>query len=107
MEHLLKQNCTVVLDEFQRIATRVEDQVWLPEEFQRILDTLRHERADALDPGWRPRLIVMGSEQQKLTEIFEDLSSDALHSSAGKAAGRIVKAAGYTGESPPKMSEVR
>ena len=74
VEHLLKKNCTVVLDEFQRIATHVEDRVWLPEEFQRILDTLRHERADALDSGWRLRLIVMGSEQQKLMEMFEDPS---------------------------------
>ena len=54
--------------------SNVEDRVWLPEEFQRILDTLRHERADALDSGWRLRLIVMGSEQQKLMEMFEDPS---------------------------------
>ncbi len=66
VRHLLSRGCTVVLDEFQRIA---EDGNWLPSMFQNVIDRVRSENYAS---GQLPRLIVMGSEQQKLMDMFLD-----------------------------------
>ena len=69
VEHLLKKNCTVVLDEFQRIARPAEGRApRLPALFQGMLDRVREEPKD---DGPAPRLIAMGSEQQQLMDMFE------------------------------------
>ena len=72
VQHLLKRNCTVVLDEFQRIARPgpAGEEPRLPSLFQEVLDEVRQWSRD--HPGVAPRLIVMGSEQQKLMELFQD-----------------------------------
>ncbi|MCY4152342.1 MAG: AAA family ATPase [Aestuariivita sp.] len=65
-EHLLRRGCVVVLDEFQRIRSTngaVES------EFQFLIDRLRREARKKINP--RSRLIVLGSEQQRLVEMFK------------------------------------
>ncbi len=66
VRHLLDRGCTVVLDEFQRIG---DGDNWLPGLFQNVIDGIRSESHTS---GRSPRLIVMGSEQQKLMEMFQD-----------------------------------
>lgn len=63
VRHLLDKGCPVVLDEFQRIGTRG----MLPGLFQETVDAARRNRDPAAPPR---RLIVMGSEQQKLMDMF-------------------------------------
>ncbi len=72
--HLLERGCTVVLDEFQRIDFNGTFQGHLPSLFQKVLDDLRHSWDDSRKggPDWRPRLVVMGSRQQKLMDMFHD-----------------------------------
>jgi len=67
--HLLWRGCTVVIDEFQRIAGG-EDPLYLQGEFQKVIDDLGSTK-NATGTG-KPRLIVMGSAQQKLMEMFKD-----------------------------------
>ncbi|MCY4151364.1 MAG: ATP-binding protein [Aestuariivita sp.] len=65
-EHLLRQGCIVVLDEFQRIRATsgtVESEV------QFLIDRLRRESRKQSTP--KSRLIFMGSEQQRLVEMFK------------------------------------
>ncbi|MCY4151846.1 MAG: AAA family ATPase [Aestuariivita sp.] len=66
VEHLLRQGCVVALDEFQRIRST---EGTVESEFQFIIDQLRREsdrRVKSLG-----RLIVLGSEQQRLAEMFK------------------------------------
>jgi len=65
--YLLRQGCIVALDEFQRIRSTngaVES------EFQFLIDRLRRETRK--QSGTYSRLIVLGSEQQRLVEMFMD-----------------------------------
>ena len=68
VEHLLGKGCAVVLDEFQRIADPHDR---MPALFQSLIDRLHLARLRA-DRDGRARLIVMGSEQQKLMDMFLD-----------------------------------
>ena len=73
VEHLLEQGATVVLDEFQRITPPPgeDPRLHLPGRFQSLMD---RQRGLSRPPGKgeRPRLIVLGSEQQKLMALFDE-----------------------------------
>ncbi len=65
-EYLLQRGCVVAIDEFQRIRSTngaVEG------EFQFLIDRLRRAARTRTTP--RSHLIVLGSEQQRLVEIFK------------------------------------
>jgi len=66
--HVLEQGHILVLDEFQRIG--FDGSQHLESVFQEYIDRLGDISAPRR-AGWRPRLIVMGSEQQKLWEMFQ------------------------------------
>ena len=68
VSHLLGQGCTVVLDEFQRISEDGRGGLYMASLFQKVLDDMwmaEHR------PGFRPRLVVLGSAQQRLMELFQ------------------------------------
>jgi len=73
VRHLLRRGCTVAIDEFQRVARTWSGggPEYLQGEFQHMIDGFWHgDDGEGEFPDSRPRLIVMGSEQQKLMEMF-------------------------------------
>ncbi|MCY4287688.1 MAG: hypothetical protein OXC63_03765 [Aestuariivita sp.] len=65
--YILESGHILVLDEFQRIG--YDGSKYLESVFQAHIDRLGDISAPRPE-GWHPRLIVMGSEQQKLWEMF-------------------------------------
>ena len=74
VRRVLTQGHILVIDEFQRIR---RDPV-LPSSFQIIIDEFQHMEPPYPD-HWHPRLIVMGSEQQRLVEMFKTRSAPMLN----------------------------
>ncbi len=72
--HLLERGCTVVLDEFQRIDFNGTFQGYLPSLFQKVLDDMKHSWDSGAGRGadQRSRFVVMGSQQQKLMDMFHN-----------------------------------
>ena len=66
--HVLRQGAVVAIDEFQRIAGKGD----LESDFQKVIDGTRRGRRAS---GLSPRLIVMGSAQQQLVEMFKSKTS--------------------------------
>ena len=66
--HILENGHILVIDEFQRI--RLDGDEFLECLFQKLIDDLRIPGVPRAD-NWNPRLIVMGSEQQRLVEMFK------------------------------------
>ncbi|MCY4305055.1 MAG: ATP-binding protein, partial [Aestuariivita sp.] len=72
VRHLLEKGHIVMIDEFQRI--RLDGDPILESLFQKLIDDLRIPGTVRPDI-WNPRLIVMGSEQQRLVEMFKNVSA--------------------------------
>ncbi len=67
--HVLEKGHVLVLDEFQRI--RWNDGDFLAGNFQALIDDFRIP-GPARPADWHPRLILMGSEQQRLVTMFKN-----------------------------------
>ena len=66
--HILENGHILMIDEFQRI--RLDGDPILEGLFQELIDDLRIP-GPVWPDNWNPRLIVMGSEQQRLIEMFK------------------------------------
>lgn len=66
--HILERGHILVIDEFQRIGN--DGSQYLESVFQEYIDRLGNISRPRSE-GWKPRLIVMGSEQQRLVEMFK------------------------------------
>jgi len=66
--HILEKGHILIIDEFQRI--RLDESGGLESNFQHLIDDLRIPGCKRPE-NWQPRLIVMGSEQQRLVEMFK------------------------------------